>query len=300
MKLNHLMALPSDKECEPVTTGFQHLDHLTGGLRIGQLCTVAARPGMGKTAFAVSLLRNIGVVQKVPTAYFSLELSELDVMKRLKASITGSWEAVPCKEITPPVDVIKEMEKIGFHLGKGPNIEQEARQMMEEAPVWIEHDLSVGVDVDEIVSRVEQLHQENHVRVVIIDGLYLILSAHKTEQVQALQKLHQAADRLRLAVILTSGLNLSLEIRGGSKRPCLSDLRDWYQLEYFSSMVMFVYRPEYYYFDTFEDNTPSEDMADIMVGKNIFGGTGNVRMRFDNHAGFREIPYVDNDKSTHL
>ena len=287
MKLNHLMALPPDKKSETVTTGFQHLDHLTGGLRIGQLCTIAARPGVGKTAFAVSLLRNIGVVQKVPTAYFSLELSESEIMKRLKASITGSWEAVTCKEITPPADVIKEMEKIGFQLGKGRNIEQEARQMMEEAPVWIEHDLSLGLD--EIISRMELLHQDNQVRVVIMDGLRLILPAYKTEQVQALQKLHQAADRLRLAVILTSGLNLSLEIRGGSKRPCLSDLRDWYQLEYFSSMVMFVYRPEYYYFDTFEDMTPAENMADIMVKKNSFGGTGDVRMHFDNHVSFREI-----------
>ena len=159
--------------------------------------------------------------------------------------------------------------------------------MMEEAPVWIEHDLSMGVG--EIVGRVERLHQENQVRVVILDGLHLILSAHKTEHVQALQKLHQAADSLKLAVILTSGLNLSLEMRGGSKRPCLRDLRDWYQLEYFSSMVMFVYRPEYYYLDKFEDMTPAENMADIMVGKNIFGGTGDVRMCFDNHVGFREI-----------
>ena len=159
--------------------------------------------------------------------------------------------------------------------------------MMEEAPVWIEHDLSLGLD--EIISRMELLHQDNQVRVVIMDGLRLILPAYKTEQVQVLQKLYRAADRLRLAVILTSGLNLSLEIRGGSKRPCLSDLRDWYQLEYFSSMVMFVYRPEYYYLDKFEDMTPAENMADIMVGKNIFGGTGDVRMHFDNHASFREI-----------
>lgn len=84
MKLNRLMDFTTHKECESVATGFQHLDHLTGGLRIGQLCTVAARPGVGKTAFAVSLLRNIGVVQKVPTAYFSLELSELEIIKRLR------------------------------------------------------------------------------------------------------------------------------------------------------------------------------------------------------------------------
>lgn len=298
MKLNHLMALPPDKKSETVATGFQHLDHLIGGLRTGQICTVAARPGMGKTAFAVSLLRNIGVVQKVPTAFFSLGLSELEIMRRLKASLTGSWETVPCNEITPPVDVIDAMKKIGFHIEKGRDVEQEAVQMMKEAPVWIEHNLEVGVD--EIVSRMERLHQENQVRVVIMDSLRSILSACKTEQVRALQKLYQVADRLHLAVVLTSGLSLSVETRGGSKRPCLSDLRDWYQLECFSSMVMFVYRPEYYYLDTFEDNSPSEEMADIMVEKNSFGNTGDVRMHFDNHASFREISYDDNDKSTHL
>ena len=118
MKLNQLTALPPDKECETVATGFQQLDHLTGGLRTGQLCTIAAQPGMGKTAFAVSLLRNIGVAQKVPTAYFSLESSEWEIKERLKASITGRLECVPCKVITPPVDVIDAMEKIGFHMKK--------------------------------------------------------------------------------------------------------------------------------------------------------------------------------------
>ena len=250
---------------------------------------------MGKTSFAVSLLRNIGVVQKVPTAYLSLDLTELEIVRRLKASLTGSWETVPCNEITPPVDVIDAMEKIGFHMEKGRDVEQEAVQMMKEAPVWIEHNLEIGVN--EIVSRMERLHQENQVRVVIMDSLRSIVSACRTEQVRALQKLYQAADRLHLAVVLTSGLSLSVETRGGSKRPCLSDLRDWYQLECFSSMVMFVYRPEYYYLDTFEDNSPSEEMADIMVEKNNFGGTGNVRMRFDNHAGFKEALFEKDDEN---
>ena len=226
----------------------------------------------------------------MPTAYFSLESSELEIKERLKASITSRLESVPCKVITPPVDVIDAMEKVGFRFGKGRDMEQEARQMMEEVPVWIEHDLSVGMD--EIVSRMEQLHQDNQVRIVIIDGLQLILSAYKTEQVQTLQKLYRAADKLRMAVILTSGPNLSLEMRGGSKRPYLSDLRDWYQLECFSSMVMFVYRPEHYYIDTFEDNSPSKDMADIMVEKNTFGGTGDVRMHFDHYVSFRELSTI--------
>lgn len=95
MKLNHLMALPLDTESETISTGFQHLDHLTGGLPTGQICSVAARPGEGKTAFVVSLLRNIGVIQKVPTAYLSLESNKSEIMKRLKLSMTGGLETVP-------------------------------------------------------------------------------------------------------------------------------------------------------------------------------------------------------------
>jgi replicative DNA helicase len=306
MKLNQLMDLTTHKECESVATGFQHLDHLTGGLRIGQLCTVAARPGVGKTAFAVSLLRNIGVVQKVSTAYFSLELNELEIEKRLKASITGSWEDVP----KPSAEMMDVMRTIGFHYH---DVDQTAIQSIEEAPVWIEH--NPGVGVDDIVSRMEQLRQENQVRVVIIDSVRLLMcDRNHIEQTRAIEKLYQAADRLKQAVIVTSEENSSQEMSGGCKRPSLSDLCEWGRIGSFSSMVMFVYRPECYYFeifeddycssvfemtengtttlykicDTFEDGTTAIDMADIMVEKNNFGGTGNVRMHFDNHVSFRE------------
>lgn len=299
MKLDQLLSLSHDKEKEPIATGFQHLDHITGGLRIGQLCTIAARPGMGKTEFAISLLRNIGVIQKVPTTFISLEQNELEIMRRLKASITGSWEIMPNKEITPPMDVIKEMEKIGFHMSRKQNTEQVAMQMMKDAPVWIEYDL--GVSMNELISRMERLHQENQVRVVIIDSLHWIKFANKyNNQSQALVKLYQAANRLKMAVILTSRLDRSVETRSGVKRPQLSDLRAWSQIETYSSIVMFIYRPEYYRFETFEDNTPSKNMADIMVEKNSFGGVGYVRMHFDNHASFREIAYEDDDEKNHL
>lgn len=309
MKLNQLMALTPDKECEPVATGFQCLDHLTGGLRIGQICTIAARPGMGKTAFAVSLLRNIGVIQKVPTAFFSFGLSELEIMRRLKASITGSWEPVP----KPSAEMTDVMKMIGFHYR---DIDQAAIQSIEEAPVWIEDDLEA--DIDEIVRRMGQLRQENQIRVVIIDSISLLmLGRNLIEQTQAIKKLHQTADRLKQAVILTSAINLSQEVSGKCKRPRLSDLCNGERIDPFSSVVMFVHRPEYYYFeifeddcyssvfemtengktslykvcDTFEDGTTAIEMADIMVEKNSFGDTGCVRMHFDNHAGFREIPY---------
>ena len=313
MKLNRIMGLTPSKECESIATGFRNLDRITGGLRIGQLCTIAARPGMGKTEFAVSLLRNIGVVQKVPTAYLSLELDELEIARRLRASITGGWTPMPYEEIVPQTDFfqdhemtkqlrdfIQAMVKLGFHLKRVPNVdlkkvpsvEQDAMQMMKEAPVWIEHDS--GVSMNEIVSRMERLHQENQVRVTIVDSTHWIKSSDNYfEQSQALIKLHQAAERQKKAVILTSGLARSVEARGGVKRPQLGDLNGWSQIDTFSSMVMFIYRPEYYRLETFEDGSPSENRTDIMVVKNSFGHTGTVRMHFYNQASFGEISYED-------
>ena len=293
------MGLTPSKECEPIATGFPKLDRITGGLRIGQLCTIAARPGMGKTQFAVSLLRNIGVVQKVPTAYLSLEWDELEIARRLKASITGGWKAVPYeekkpREVTQPLeetqqlkDFIQAMEKQWVHLKSVPNVEQDAMQMMKEAPVWIEHDSGVGMN--EIVSRMERLHQENQVRLVIIDSMQWIkIPDNYVEQSQALMKLHHAAERLKMTVVLTSGLARLVETRGGDKRPQLGDLNGWSQIETFSSMVMLIYRPEYYKLESFEDGYISENMADIMVVKNSFGSTGDARMTFYNRAGFGE------------
>lgn len=235
MKLNQILNLPSDKECEPIATGFQHLDHLIGGLRTGQSCTIAAPFWMDSTAFPVSLLRNIGVVQKVPTAYFSLEQTESEIMRRLKASITGSWETVP----TPSMEAMNVMNMIGFH---HQDLGQVAIQSIEEAPIWIEDDFEA--DIDEIVGRMEQLRQENQVRLVIIDSISLLMfGCNHEEQTQAIKKLHQTADRLKQAVILTSVVNLSQEVSGECKRPRLSDLCNWERICPFSSVVMFVHRP---------------------------------------------------------
>ena len=298
MKLNRILGLTPSKECESIPTGFRNLDRFTGGLRIGQLCTIAARPGMGKTQFAVSLLRNIGVVQKVPTAYLSLELDELEIARRLKASITGSWEYVPyeetkpLKETKPLMDFIQEMEKQGFPLKRVQNAEQEAMQMMKEAPVWIEHDSGVGMN--EIVSRMERLHQENHVRLVMIDSMQWIKFADmQIEQSHALMKLCQAAERLKISVILTAGLDRSVEYRPGANRPLISNLHNRNQIETFSSMLMMIYRPDYYKLEAFEDGTASINLAEIMVVKNSFGTTGDVRMTFYNRASFREISHEE-------
>lgn len=295
MKLHRLLGFTPSKESEPIPTGFKELDQRTGGLQIGEICTIGGRPGMGKTAFAVSLLRNIGVIQKVPTAYLSLELQEQQIVKRLKTSLTGCPEdpSGGQAEWIPPHDIVKEMEKIGFQIRHERKMAQEAMEMMKAAPVWIEHD--VYVSMDEIISRIERLHQENQVRLIIIDGMHWIMNTSKyNEQSQEFIKLCQAAKRLKVAIVLTTMLGRAVETRGGNHRPMLSDLRDWGLLELYSSLVLLVYRPEYYRIDTFEDQTPATHLADILVEKNRFGHCGIVRMYFDNYIGFREMEYSGN------
>lgn len=294
MKLHRLLGFTPSKESEPIPTGFRELDKITGGLQIGEICTIGGRPGMGKTAFAVSLLRNIGVIQKVPTAYLTLDLREQQIVKRLKASLTGNLDEPSCEqaEWMPPHDIVKTMEEIGFHCRPERHPEQDAMEMMKAAPVWIEHDL--GVNMNEIISRMERLHQENQVRLFFIDSIQWIINGiNLMEQSQEITKLRQAAERLKVSVVLTCVLGRAVETRGRSKRPMLSDLRDWGLLELYSSQVLFLYRPEYYHMDTFEDQTPAAHLAEIMVEKNRFGHIGLVRMYFDNHIGFRERDYVD-------
>ena len=273
MKLHQLMGFTPSKESEPIATGFWKLDDLTGGLPIGKITTIAARPGMGKTWLSVSLLRNIGVIQDVPTAFLSLQLNEMQIAKWLKASLTESWEDVP------------EKQRMWMS--------SDAVKMMKEAPVWIEHDL--GVSVNEIVSRMERLHQENKVRVLFLDGWeWVRFTGNYTEQKQAAAQLCEAAERLKMAVVLTSTLNRSVETRGGSKRPELWDLNNSFGLETYSSIVLFVYRPEYYMIGCFDNGTPSSGLADIMVERNMYGATGTVRLRFIVDKGFDEIPIPGN------
>jgi replicative DNA helicase len=301
MKLNRIMGLTPSKEMEPIVTGFTALDIKTNGLPIGEITTIAGRPGMGTTAFAISLLRNIGVIQKVPSAYLSLDVPEFEIVKRLKASLTGRWEDDQRRQNGPslPKAVIEEFESAGFfhHTEQDRNLvfydnekyqADNALKLMKEAPVWIEHDLCVTMN--EIISRMERLHQENNVRIFFIDSLRGMLFADKYgELALEIMKLRQAASRLNVAVVVIAPLNRSVEYRAGSRRPMLSDLRDFGHLEIYSSLVMLLYRPEYYKIDTFEDDSPAENMADILVEKNRYGEMGNVRMRFVNHASFREV-----------
>ena len=285
MKLDGIIAQIQEQKMEVIPTCISNLDGVIGGLHLGKVCTVAGRPAMGKTAFAMSIVRNVGIIDKRPTAVFSFDHNEREIAKRLFAAELGWNYDISTKLSGEMKETVSHLQNIGFEL-----YSQEKRdayvQKMNEAPVWIEHD--VGVTVDEIVDRTERMKKENNIKVLVIDGLTWVFSGQSySERVQLMLQLNQLADRLNIVILTTSELNRTVEQRVGNKKPFLYDLRGGHYAEILSSMVLFIYRPEYYGIceDVMGD---TEGVAYIIVAKNDFGALGEVRLRFTNHARFEE------------
>ena len=294
MKLNKIIAQGQKDVPEVIPTGIWRLDQMVGGLHVGHVFTVGARPAMGKTAFVASLIRNIGVFNKVPMAVLSLEHSEQSMAERIWAAEFG-WgrESLPCHQLNMETAVSVEqrnaiamLHSIGFEDPIQRKIE--FKRMMNEAPIWIEHDFMLTMD--EIVSRMERLKKTNNVKVIVIDSLDWIDSGVKNvEQTQAMLKLVHTADRLKVAVLLTSGLNREVEYHVGN-RPTLSNLRGGFNTEILTSTVMFIFRPEYYCIQ--EDEMGStEGKAVLIVAKNKLGAVGDVRVDFVGRSRFEDCQF---------
>ncbi len=282
MKLNDIISQTTDDNSLVIPTGISRLDEVIGGLHIGHICTIAARPAMGKTSFAVTVLNNVGIKNKVPTAFLSMENSEKSIANRLVAAEFG-WKKDIYSEALSPYDVAKisMLQKIGFEANE--HDKEEYLQLMREAPVWIEYNLIMLMD--EVIGRIEQLKQEHNVSVIIIDGLDWITSgANNEDDEMAMMKLAQAAERLQVAILLTAGLNRDVEDRIACI-PMMGDLRKEFFTATYSSIIMFIYRPEYYGIRE-DDAGDTKDRAYINIGKNNFGRVGSVYLRFTAHSRF--------------
>lgn len=291
MKLNKILSSKYERP-QAIPTGIASLDRMIGGLQVGHVVTVGARPAMGKTAFVMSLVRNIGIINKVPTALLSLEHDEHNVASRLWTAEFG-WSRTrrPSEQIAMESNICKEQENairmlqnIGFD--NPIQKKEDYARMMNEAPVWVEH--AFVMTMDEVISRMERLKKENNVSVVVIDSLDLIISGAKNaEQEQAMMNLVQAAWRLKVAVLLTTNLNREVEYRV-SHIPSLSNLRGGYSTDTLTSVVMFLYRPEYYGIEEDECGN-TEGKVQIFIAKNDFGETGLVRLNFVGRSRIEDI-----------
>jgi len=258
-----------------IPSGFDKLDALTSGWQESDLIIVAARPGMGKTALTLSMARNIAVNQNIPVAFFSLEMASVQLITRLISSETGlSSEKLRTGKLEK-----HEWEQLNVKV-----------KDLEKAPLFI--DDTPSLSIFDLRAKARRLASQHGIKMIIIDYLQLMTAAgnggNREQEISTISRnLKALAKELSVPVIALSQLSRAVETRGGSKRPLLSDLRESGAIEQDADIVSFIYRPEYYKIDEWDDEeqSPTEGQAEFIVAKHRNGGLENIRLKFIGHLG---------------
>lgn len=259
----------SDGSYRGVPSGFSALDRITAGWQNSDLVVLAARPGMGKTAFVLSMARNISVDLNRPVAFFSLEMASIQLVTRLIAS-----------ETRLSADKLK----------KGELQEHEWQQLNSRlnnlmvAPLYI--DDTPALTIFELRAKARRMKQQYDIQLIVIDYIQLMQgSVDKGNREQEISNISRSlkslAKELDIPIIALSQLNRSVETRTGSKKPILSDLRESGAIEQDADMVLFIYRPEYYKFDQLDDGSPSAGVAQVIIAKHRNGALADINLRFN-------------------
>lgn len=266
-----------------VPTGFYEMDEILGGFQKSDLIIIAARPSMGKTALALTLARNAAVDHKVPVGIFSLEMSTMQLIIRLLCA-EGRLNAHLVRTGKLPHE-------------EGVKLSKNAHKLI-NAPIFV--DDSPAQTVLEIRAKARRLKAEKQIGMIIIDYLQLMQGPAKAESREReishiSRSLKALAKELNIPVIALAQLNRAVETRT-DKRPQLSDLRESGSIEQDADVVIFLNRPEMYGIKQFPDESATEGVAEIIIGKQRNGPTGDVRLaflkdyaRFENLAHARQI-----------
>lgn len=266
-----------------IPTGFHYLDNVLTGLGRSDLVILAARPGMGKTSFALNIATNVARQQKIPTIIFSLEMTCEQLTDRILSSVAG-------------------IDSQAFRTGRLNNSDWNdfatATSLLYNVPIYM--DDSSGISVPELKAKIRQINQDpkkEKIGLVIIDYLQLMQSAKRTEsRVQEIsditRNLKIMAKELNVPVIALSQLSRAAEKTTGRSdhRPQLSDLRDSGSIEQDADIVLFLYRAAYYNSQNGEENQANENEAECIVAKNRHGETSVVRLGWDGaHTRFSNL-----------
>jgi replicative DNA helicase len=269
-----------------VPTGFFELDDMLGGLQKSDLLIVAARPAMGKTAFALSLARNAALEHNVPIAIFSLEMSTVQLATRF---------------ISSEARINSHMLRTGkFKAEEGQKISKVVDRLI-KAPIYI--DDTPGQSVMEIRAKCRRLKAEKNIGLIIIDYLQLMTASARVEsrerEISTISRsLKALAKELDVPVIALSQLNRAVEEQK-DKRPMLSHLRESGAIEQDADIVMFLYRPSVYGITQFSDGTPTEGIAEVIIAKHRNGPTGDVKMAFlSDFARYENLELIHRDIPT--
>ena len=251
-----------------VPSGFVTLDSITMGWQKSDLIILAARPAIGKTAFALNMARNAAVDHHMPVAVFSLEMSAVQLTKRLMTSESG----LPASKIKGGSKLEPyEWEQLEYKL-----------KNLSAAPLYI--DDTPSIPVMEFRTKVKNLVKSKQVRLVIVDYLQLMqgpseLRGMREQEVAAISRtLKQTAKELEVPIIALSQLSRqSVQRSGGSGRPQLSDLRESGSIEQDADMVIFIHRPDAL---GLSDNPSSMEETQIIIAKHRNGSVGELPMIF--------------------
>ncbi|GER60953.1 replicative DNA helicase [Patiriisocius marinus] len=260
-----------------IPSGFTEVDKLTSGWQPSDLIIIAARPGMGKTALTLSMARNMAVEHNVPVAFFSCEMSSVQLITRLISSETGlSSEKLRTGNLEQ-----HEWEQLNVKV-KG----------LEKAPLFI--DDTPSLSIFDLRAKARRLASQHGIKIIMIDYLQLMTAGgtkgggNREQEISTISRnLKALAKELNVPVIALSQLSRAVETRGGSKRPLLSDLRESGAIEQDADIVSFIYRPEYYKIDEWDDDehSPTEGQGEFIVAKHRNGGLDEIRLRFVGHLG---------------
>ena len=245
-----------------VPTGYNKLDDITSGWQPSDLVIIAGRPAMGKTSFALSMAKNIAADYKVPMAFFSLEMSNVQLVNRL---ISNCCEIQGSKILNGQLQP-DEWERLDKRLNN-----------LLGAPLYV--DDTPGLSVFELQTKARRLVREHGVKIIMIDYLQLMNAngmrfSSRQEEVSTISRsLKGLAKDLNVPILALSQLNRGVESREGleGKRPQLSDLRESGAIEQDADMVLFVHRPEYYHIYQDDNGRDLHGMAQIIIAKHRKG-----------------------------
>lgn len=253
-----------------IESGFHELDKLTSGWQPSDLIIIAARPAMGKTAFVLSMAKNMTVNYNTPVAVFSLEMSNLQLVNRLISNVCEiEGSKIKSGQLSPV-----EWEQLIARI-----------KNLNGAPLYI--DDTPSLSIFELQTKARRLVREHGVKFIIIDYLQLMnasgmkFGSREQEVSMISRSLKQLAKELNIPVVALSQLNRSVESRTDGKRPQLSDLRESGAIEQDADIVCFIHRPEYYLrSDTDANGNDIRGVAEFIVAKHRSGSVDDIKLRF--------------------
>lgn len=287
--IDTIKSLKGKEGLSGVPSGFTKLDQETGGWQNSDLIIIAARPAMGKTAFLLSMARNIAVEHKVPLALFSLEMASVQLITRMIASETG----ISSEKLRKGTLTDEEWERLFTNVTE-----------LENAPLYI--DETPSLSVFDFRAKCRRLVMQHDVKIIMVDYLQLMTAnsggkatGNREQEIATISRsLKAIAKELNVPVIALSQLSRTVETRPG-KRPQLSDLRESGAIEQDADIVSFIFRPEYYKITTWDNDpegmeTNTENQAELIIAKHRNGATADVRLAFmKNIAKFADLEFIN-------